>query len=292
MNSKGDIVGDMAGVPFLYTKGAVYALTALSDFMPGASPVAINSAGQILFNSPFYSPPGAYLAALNTPPPAPTNAVLVTITANATLSFSVTGDGCSAGVYPQPQTLKWMPGATCTIAFLSPDTVLDTRYVFGAWLDGNTSDPRTFIAPSQAATYTASFNAQVYVAALVQPPQSGTVTAVGWYDLSSTVTLTAVPAGGYAFLKWTSPSGSFTDNPLTLTANIPQTFTATFTTVTNPVIGSYTLTLIAKSATGVKLNDFGQVAGSFLGARGFLWTPSSPNGVLGSVDVIPGMDRV
>ncbi|HYL77970.1 MAG TPA: hypothetical protein VEU96_27400 [Bryobacteraceae bacterium] len=287
INSKGDIVGDMAGVPFLYTNGAVYALAALSDFTAGASPVAINSAGQILFNSAA----GAYLATLNTPPPAPTNAVLVTITANAALSFSVTGDGCSAGVYPLPQTLKWMRGATCTIAFLSPDTALNTRYVFSGWQDGNTSDPRTFIAPSQAATYTASFKAQVYVAALVQPARSGTVTGAGWYDLSSTVTLNAVPADGYAFLKWTSSSGSFTDNPLTLTANIPQTFTAMFTTVTIPVTGSYTLTLIAKSGTGAKLNDFGQVAGSFLSAGGFLWTPSSPNDVLGSVDAIPGMDR-
>src|SRR5258708_29694237 len=138
MNSKGDIVGDMAGVPFLYTNGAVYALAALSDFMAGASPVAINSAGQILFNSPFYSPASAYLATLNTPPPAPTNAVPVTITANAALSFSVTRDGCSAGVYAQPQTLKWMPGAICIIAFLSPDTALDTRYVFSAWQDADT----------------------------------------------------------------------------------------------------------------------------------------------------------
>ena len=287
-NSKGDIVGDMSSVPFLYTGGALYGLAALSDFMAGASPIAINSAGQILFNSPT----GTYLANLHTPPPALTNAVLVTIAANAALSFSVTGDGCSAGVYPQPQTLKWIPGATCTIAFLSPDTTLDTRYVFSAWQDGNTSNPRTFIAPSQAATYTASLKAQVYVAALVQPAQSGTVTGAGWYDQSSTVTLTAVPARGYAFLKWTSPSGSFTDNPLTVTANIPQTFTATFTTVTNPVNGNYTITLIAQYASGVGLNDFGQVAGYFLGAGGFLWTPSSANGVLGSVDAIPGMGAV
>ncbi len=291
INSKGDVVGDMSGVPFLYTGGALYALTALIDFMPGASPVAINSAGEILFEILVNRANSAYLAIPAIPPAKPSNTVPVTITANAGVSFSVTGDGCLAGVYSQPQTLNWTSGASCTVTFLSPNTMLDSRSVFTGWEDGNTSNPRTFIT-SQGATYAANFKTQVYIAALVQPAGAGTVNGAGWYDQSSTVTLTAVPAPGYVFSKWNSASGSSTANPLIVTANEPQTVTANFTTVTNPVTGEYTVTLIAQSATGIGINDFGQVAGYFLPAGAFLWTPSSPNGTLGALDPIPGLDTV
>jgi hypothetical protein len=62
INSLGDIVGVLTGVgggnfPFLYTCGAVYDLSALSNQLVGATPAGINDAGQIAVNTAS----GAYL---------------------------------------------------------------------------------------------------------------------------------------------------------------------------------------------------------------------------------------
>ena len=62
INSLGDIVGTLADVgggnsPFLYTGGAVYDLSALSNQLVGATPTGINDAGQIAVNTAG----GAYL---------------------------------------------------------------------------------------------------------------------------------------------------------------------------------------------------------------------------------------
>ena len=72
----------------------------------------------------------------------------ITITANvATIIFSVTGTGCSAGSYLTPTTLTWAPGATCTVQ-VSP-----SGYEFESWTDGSTANPRTFVAPSTNTSY-------------------------------------------------------------------------------------------------------------------------------------------
>jgi hypothetical protein len=55
LNAQGDVVGTMLTpsyqvTPFLYTGGVVYDLTTVSSTLAGATPVAINSLRQILFN--------------------------------------------------------------------------------------------------------------------------------------------------------------------------------------------------------------------------------------------------
>jgi Galactose oxidase, central domain len=76
----------------------------------------------------------------------------ITISSNvATMDFTVAGTGCVAGSYITPQPLAWTSGASCTVTIFPP-----SPYVFTSWSDGSTANPRTFVAPASAATY--SFN--------------------------------------------------------------------------------------------------------------------------------------
>jgi N-terminal glycosyl-hydrolase-114-associated domain/Kelch motif/Galactose oxidase, central domain len=113
-----------------------HTLTALSDgsvLAAGGTNTAGSAAG-ITSAERFYN---------GTPPPQ------ITITSNvATIIFSVTGTGCSAGSYLTPTTLTWTPSASCTVQ-VSPST----PYQFVSWSDGSTANPRTFVAPSTNTTY-------------------------------------------------------------------------------------------------------------------------------------------
>lgn len=59
----------------------------------------------------------------------------------------------------------------------------------------------------------------------VSPEGSGTVTGGGEYDENATVTLTATPTEGYAFVKWNDDDTNSTKE-ITVTGDV--TYTATF----------------------------------------------------------------
>jgi hypothetical protein len=103
--------------------------------------------------------------------------VAVTITANvSTAAFTVTGMGCAPGGYYAPQTLQWAPGASCTVAFVSPFSQPATiQYVLTGWQDGSTANPRVIVTPAQSTTYTASFKTQYQVNITANPPTGGPV---------------------------------------------------------------------------------------------------------------------
>ncbi len=120
-----------------------------------------NQNGQILLNSPSY-PSTVYLASSVPPPtPPPAGAVVVTINANtASQVFTVTGTGCAPGWrWRVPQTLQWAPGASCTVAFVSPySQQAGIQYLLTGWQDGSTSNPRVIVTPAQPTTcHRASF---------------------------------------------------------------------------------------------------------------------------------------
>src|SRR5437868_4784692 len=126
----------------------------------------------------------------------------VTIKATSALeAFTVSGSGCNAGGYVAPQTLEWTPGANCTVTFVSPhSSTVGTRELFAGWNDAVNTNPRLFVAPEQATTYTATFSRQIFLAASANPPDGGTVSGGGWYAPGTTVTLVAMPATSYHFL--------------------------------------------------------------------------------------------
>ncbi len=80
----------------------------------------------------------------------------ITIASNVPgTTFTVSGTGCAAGTYTAPATLTWTAGAQCSVSLSASGS-----FAFSGWSDGNATNPRTFIAPANAATLNADFNEQ------------------------------------------------------------------------------------------------------------------------------------
>lgn len=160
----------------------------------------------------------------------------ITVTSNAALnavfeklsykiSTAVTPSG--AGVVTGAGTYEH--GSSATL-----EATPEVGYKFKQWNDGKTDNPRT-VTVKAAATYTATFEKKTYtISTNVSPSGAGTVTGGGTYEHGSTATLTATPAGGYKFVKW---SDGNTDNPrnITVTVTTAGTYTATFENAYIPV---------------------------------------------------------
>jgi len=197
----------------------------------------------------------------------------------------VIGTGCSPGAYAAPQTLNWTAAASCTVTFLSPQSdALFVQYLLTGWQDGATANPRTIVAPLQAATYTANYKKQYFITVQASPPEGGTVSGGGWYDANTTATFAETPASGYELVYWGSPAGRVSTTPLTLTVSSPGVVTASFVRTFQAPPDNYVVTRIAASSSANPprpLNNFGQVA--VTGSSGLLWTPSTSNGTAGSI---------
>ncbi len=63
------------------------------------------------------------------------------------------------------------------------------------------------------------------ITGIIDPPDSGSISGLGSYAEGTTVTLTAVPAEGYQFLKWEDDS---TEATREITVSGDASFTATF----------------------------------------------------------------
>jgi large repetitive protein len=217
-------------------------------------------------------------------------AVLITITAStAGIPFTVSGTGCEPGAYSVPQTLQWAPGASCTVAFVSPySDQVGTQYVLTGWQDGNTANPRVIVVPAQSTTYTASFQTQYQLSVAVSPSQAGTVSGGGWLDVNTTATLTAVAATGYRFVNW-SGNASGSASPVFVVMYGAEVVTANFEPVTNPVTGSWSVVQVAANSTGYGINSFGEVVGqSAYPQAPFLWVPVGANSTAGTLTNLGG----
>ena len=104
-------------------------------------------------------------------------------------------------------------------------------YTFLLWSDGVFANPRT-ITLTHDTTLVAYFdplsNETRYVTVTCDPAQ-GEVTGGGEYYLNTEATLTAVPAAGYRFVRW---SDGATDNPYAFVVTDDVTLTAEFTQTT------------------------------------------------------------
>ena len=107
----------------------------------------------------------------------------------------------------------------------------NTGYTFLLWSDGVLANPRT-LTLTHDTTIVAYFdplsNETRYIATTCDPAQ-GEVTGGGEYYLHTEATLTAVPAAGYQFVRW---SDGTTDNPYTFVVTDDVTLTAEFTQTT------------------------------------------------------------
>lgn len=102
-------------------------------------------------------------------------------------------------------------------------------YVFSRWNDGNTDSVRTVVAKVNV-TYTAYFMPITYTVNVVaDDDKAGTVTGGGTYAYRSSATLTATPAAGYAFVRWSDDNADATH---TVYITSDTTFTAYFRPLT------------------------------------------------------------
>jgi len=170
------------------------------------------------------------------------NAPVVDITiASAPLgSLYSTGSGfviVDGDAVTTPETFVWIEGSTHSISAVSPVSCgVQCRYVFTGWSDeGGRSHSITVSVPLIPdglffPTYTANYQEQYYVT--IQSSGLGSVSASsGWYNVGTTVNLTAMANSQHTFKSWTGTgSGSYTgtNNYATITINGPITESANF----------------------------------------------------------------
>jgi uncharacterized repeat protein (TIGR01451 family) len=145
-------------------------------------------------------------------------------TSPAGLTFSV--DGVP---YSTAQTLSLVPGSTHTIAVTSPQAgPAGTQYAFLNWSDSG-AQSHSITVPATAATYTASFKTQYQLTTTTSPAAGGTVSpSGGFYDAGSTVNLTATPATGYLFDRWSANVTAVSGATGKVVMNAPETVQAMF----------------------------------------------------------------
>jgi uncharacterized protein (TIGR03437 family) len=125
----------------------------------------------------------------------------------------------SAGVevdgefYRMPVAFDWKPGESHRIRVderFSEGHA--TRRIFTGWSDDWAAQApgatRTFVADGRGATLKATYRSQYQLAHALMPAGSGRIrlqpaSPDGFYDEGATVTLTADPSAGYAFVNWT-----------------------------------------------------------------------------------------
>lgn len=113
------------------------------------------------------------------------------------------------------------------------------------------STSRTYsFTVNSSGTYCANYNCSISASA--NSSAGGTVTGAGYYLYGSSCTLTATPATGYTFTKWTK-NGSQVSTDASYTFNVTQaaTYVAVFT------INSYTISASASPSAGGSVSGAG-----------------------------------
>jgi hypothetical protein len=195
------------------------------------------------------------------------------------VSFSITGTGCSAGTYTSygKFALNWIPGSSCQVTASAP-----SGWSFTNWSDGSTANPRTFIVPSVATTYTANFSQSSATPASISAtggtPQSTAVSTAFASPLVAAVeNSSGNPVSGVT-VTFAAPgsgaSGTFAGGVQAATTNAAGVATAAAFTA-NATAGSYTVTAsVAGVSTPARFKLTNQ-AGSATSATATGGTPQS-----------------
>ena len=142
-------------------------------------------------------------------------------------------------------------GSTCTLT-----ATPNTGYDFIKWTkDGaqlSTSTTYSFTV-TEASTYVAHFQLQSFtINASANPNNSGIITGSGTYNYGSTCTLTATPATGYDFIKWTK-------NGTQVSTSTSYSFTVTEAAsyIAHFQLQSFTINVSANPSNGGMVNGGG-----------------------------------
>ena len=158
----------------------------------------------------------------------------ISVSANPTIGGSVTG----GGTYNQ--------GASCTVT-ASPNS----GYTFTNWTENgsvvSTSASYTFTVTGNR-TLVANFQAQPQsytISVSANPTNGGSVTGGGTYQQGQSCTVTATPATGYTFLRWTENGNQVSTN-----ANYTFTVTGNRSLVAQFQQQTYTINVSANPSNG------------------------------------------
>ena len=164
-----------------------------------------------------------------------------TITASASPSNGGTISG--AGTYPS--------GSTCTLTATPA-----TGYSFVRWTKNGSqvsTNPSYSFTVTGNASYVAVFSLNSYtISASSSPSAGGSVSGAGSYNYGSTCTLTATPATGYSFVRWTKNGSQVSTNPsysFTVTGN--ASYVAVFS------LNSYTISASSSPSAGGSVSGAG-----------------------------------
>ena len=137
------------------------------------------------------------------------NSYTISASANPTTGGSVSGSG------------SYNYGSTCTLTATPA-----TGYSFVRWTKNGSqvsTNPSYSFTVTANASYVAVFSLNSYtISASASPSAGGTVSGGGTYNYGSSCTLTATPATGYSFVRWTKNGSQVSTNPsysFTVTAN-------------------------------------------------------------------------
>ena len=164
---------------------------------------------------------------------------------DATASPVAGGTVSGAGTY--------RPGRTCKLT-----ATANTGYDFVNWTLGGSAVSTNAVysfTVSADAEYVANFQIKTYaITATADPSAGGTVNGAGTYNYGTTCTLTATPAAGYQFSKWTKGGVEVSTDAtysFTVTEGVEGAYVAHFTSQ------PYTITATANPAAGGTVNVAG-----------------------------------
>ena len=135
--------------------------------------------------------------------------------------------------------------------------------------DNDTGKMRTGKIIVAGEVYTLEQQARQLVAVTAEAEHGGSVEGGGTYDLGTEVTLTAVPASGYAFSHWTGAVETM-ENPIKVRADVPKTYKAVF----EPMPIAFESVVSGRNGVALAWNNLAW-ATRFLLYRGVTSVPSS-----------------
>lgn len=191
-----------------------------------------------------------------------TNALSSTTTVDVTTGGTLTANFSAIGTYPVTFTESGLPSGTAWSVTVGGTTVWSSgptntlslsngTYSYsvngistGSGIRyGATPSAGSFTLNGAGYSRTLTYTSQVYLVTQASPATGGTVSpATGWYNTSTSVTLSAVPAVGYIFAGWYgNGTGNYTGSSATqtLTLNYPETEFAVFSPT---VVSAYQVT--------------------------------------------------
>ena len=179
----------------------------------------------------------------------PSNTIRVRV-GNPPCSVSATATPSAGGIISGDGTYNY--GSTCTLT-----ATPSTGYNFIKWTKNgsqvSTNANYSFTVTEETSAFVAHFQLRSFdINASANPSNGGTVSEGGTYSYGSTCTLTATPATGYDFIKWTKNGIQVSTSP-----NYSFTVTEAATYVAHFQLQSFTINASANPSNGGTVNGGG-----------------------------------